>query len=95
MTNVTVCADDFGLISGIAAGILACLEPCGSVYELHDCACLWLDRAPELRPFAEIADIGLHFTLTDLNPVRARRSWPLTGAFRRSLRAEPVTSAAR
>jgi predicted glycoside hydrolase/deacetylase ChbG (UPF0249 family) len=29
----------------------------------------WLDRAAELRPFAGIADIGLHFTLTDLEPV--------------------------
>ena len=28
-------------------------------------------RAAELRPFAGIADIGLHFTLTDLEPVGA------------------------
>jgi predicted glycoside hydrolase/deacetylase ChbG (UPF0249 family) len=31
----------------------------------------WLDRAAELRPFAGIADIGPHFTLTDLEPVGA------------------------
>jgi chitin disaccharide deacetylase len=31
----------------------------------------WMDRAAELRPFVEIADIGFHFTLTDLEPVGA------------------------
>jgi chitin disaccharide deacetylase len=72
MTNVTVCADDFGLTSGISSGILACLER----RRISATSCMtarptWLDRAAELRPFAGIADIGLHFTLTDLEPVGA------------------------
>jgi len=72
MTNVTVCADDFGLTSGISSGILACLER----RRISATSCMtarapWLDRAAELRPFGRIADIGLHFTLTDLEPVGA------------------------
>ena|SRR5215813_11028943 len=72
MTNVTVCADDFGLTSGISSGILACLERRRiSATSCMTARATWLDRAAELRPFGGIADIGLHFTLTDLEPVGA------------------------
>jgi len=70
MTNVTVCADDFGLTSGISSGILECLERRRiSATSCMTARAAWLDWAAELRPFAEIADIGLHFTLTDHEPV--------------------------
>ena len=72
MTNVTVCADDFGLTSGISSGILTCLERRRiSATSCMTARATWLDRVAELRPFAGIADIGLHFTLTDLEPIGA------------------------
>jgi predicted glycoside hydrolase/deacetylase ChbG (UPF0249 family) len=70
MTSVTVCADDFGLTSGISSGILECLER----RRISATSCIttrsaWLERAGELRPFAATADIGLHFIITDLEPI--------------------------
>src|SRR6266851_68881 len=70
MTNVTVCADDFGMTSGISSGILECLERRRiSATSCMTARATWLDRAAELRPFAGTADIGLHFTITDLEPI--------------------------
>jgi YdjC-like protein len=86
MTNVTVCADDFGLTSGISSGILACLERRRiSATSCMTARAAWMDRAAELRPFVEIADIGLHFTLTDLEPVGAASILAPHGRLRRSL----------
>ena len=99
MTNVTVCADDFGLTSGISSGILACLER----RRISATSCMaaratWLDRAAELRPFAGIADIGLHFTLTDLEPVGGGAdpgpSRPLSAALSRAAAVIDPASAA-
>ena len=70
MTNVTVCADDFGLTSGISSGILECLQH----RRVSATSCIttrpaWLNWSAELRSFAATADVGLHFTLTDLEPI--------------------------
>jgi chitin disaccharide deacetylase len=47
MTNVTVCADDFGLTSGISSGILACLERGRiSATSCITARATWLDRPP-------------------------------------------------
>jgi predicted glycoside hydrolase/deacetylase ChbG (UPF0249 family) len=40
--------------------------PTDQCYELHNYA---FSMAGELRPFAATADIGLHFTITDLEPI--------------------------
>ena len=86
MTNVTVCADDFGLTSGISSGILAYLER----RRISATSCMtarptWLDRAAELRPFAGTPTSDFISPLQTLSPSGRRRSWPLTAAFRRFL----------
>src|SRR5437867_881767 len=70
MGAVTVCADDFGLTPGICSGIVQCLEQ----QRISATSCMtvrkaWREWAPALRPFGGAADIGLHFTLTDHEPV--------------------------
>jgi predicted glycoside hydrolase/deacetylase ChbG (UPF0249 family) len=69
MTVVTVCADDFALTPGVSAGILSCLNR----QRISATSCMtgtpaW-HWATALRPFIRTADIGLHFTLTDHEPV--------------------------
>jgi predicted glycoside hydrolase/deacetylase ChbG (UPF0249 family) len=70
VASVTVCADDFGLTPGVCSGILACLE--GRRISATSCMTIrvaWREWAAALRPFGRSADVGLHFTLTDHEPL--------------------------
>lgn len=60
-------ADDFGLAQGIDAAILTLLQRgrLSGVSAMTN-APLWKMDGPRLAAFAEAADIGLHFTLTEL-----------------------------
>jgi chitin disaccharide deacetylase len=66
MKRVVVCADDFGLTTGVSSGILACLER--KVISATSCMTLsasWPEMSRHLRKFVGSYDIGLHLTLTD------------------------------
>jgi chitin disaccharide deacetylase len=63
--ELILCADDYGLSPGVGAGIRALLD----AGRLNATSCMtnspdWPAEAVLLRPFAERASIGLHFTLT-------------------------------
>lgn len=65
LPGLILCADDYGLSPGVGAGIRALLD----AGRLNATSCMtnspdWPAEAALLRPFAERASIGLHFTLT-------------------------------
>lgn len=65
-----LCADDYGLAPGVGRGIRALIDQ----GRLSATSCMtagpfWAAEAALLRPLADRADIGLHFTLTDQAPV--------------------------
>lgn len=67
---VILCADDYGLAPGIGIAIRDLLGR----GRLSATGCMtispfWPSEAPALKPFADTADIGLHFTLTDQRPL--------------------------
>lgn len=67
--SLTLCADDFGLATGIDDAILDLIER----RRLSAVSCLvvgrsWLRSAPFLCRYAGEVEIGLHFTLTHLAP---------------------------
>lgn len=79
--RIVLTADDYGLSEGIDEGIVRLLgDGRLSAVSVMSTAPLWPSHAAALRPFADVADIGLHFALTEVPTVRSelRRS---SGAF--------------
>ncbi len=67
---IVVCADDFGLDSGISQSILHLVEQ----RRISAVSCMvngkdWEKSARHLRAFRDEIDIGLHLTLTELTPL--------------------------
>lgn len=77
-----LCADDYGLSAGISAAIRALL----AAGRLSATSCMsaaphWPEAAAALRDFRGAADIGLHFTLSELRPLGAMPRLAPTGDF--------------
>jgi predicted glycoside hydrolase/deacetylase ChbG (UPF0249 family) len=71
-TPFVLCADDYGLSPGVSSAIRDLIDR----RRLSATSCMtltpfWADHAAWLRPYADKADIGLHFTLTDHPPLGA------------------------
>jgi predicted glycoside hydrolase/deacetylase ChbG (UPF0249 family) len=83
---LTVCADDFGLSPGVSRGILRL----AGRERLNAVSCLtgmahWRSAAPALRDLPASVDVGLHFNLTEGDPLSAelRRHWARLPALQR------------
>lgn len=81
-TNIILCADDYGLSPGVGVGIRHLIDQ----GRLTATGCMtvspfWPDEAGRLAPLAGKADIGLHFTLTDHQPLGAMPSLAPEGRF--------------
>lgn len=68
--RLILCADDYAIAPGVSRAIRRLLE----TGRLTATSCMaasrfWPAEAPALRPWAERADIGLHLTLTNLQPL--------------------------
>lgn len=68
--SVILCADDYGLSPGVGTAIRALIER----GRLTATSCMtvcpfWPEEAPKLKPLADMADVGLHLTLTDQAPL--------------------------
>lgn len=79
---VTLCADDYAVTPGTSAAIRRLL----SVGRLSATSCMavapgWSGDAAALRPFRAVADIGLHFTLTEFAPLGPMPRTAPGGAF--------------
>jgi chitin disaccharide deacetylase len=82
--RIVLCADDYGQAPAISQGILALLEK----ERLSATSCMvnrsyWLEHAGWLKPYLGKADIGLHFNLTDGEPVSAEYRAAYGNAFPR------------
>lgn len=69
---VVLCADDFALSPGVSQAIITLLE--GERLSATSCMTLttgWPHLAPLLRSLTHRVDLGLHLTLTALNPLGA------------------------
>jgi len=76
--RIVLCADDYGLSPAISRGIRELL----SQRRLSATSCMvvypeFASDGPELRPFFDLADIGLHLTLTASRPLASllRDGW--------------------
>jgi predicted glycoside hydrolase/deacetylase ChbG (UPF0249 family) len=76
---LAVCADDFGLSPGISQGIARLAQ----AQRLTSISCLanathWRHGAPLLKDLPPSVDVGLHFNLTEGEPLsrELRRVWP-------------------
>lgn len=70
LSAITLCADDYGLAPGVSAAIRALIAQ----GRLQATGCMtgsphWPEAAPLLRPLEDMADIGVHLTLTDQAPL--------------------------
>lgn len=75
-------ADDFGLSAGIDRGILELLGRGRlSAVSAMASAPLWPQDGAALASFADVADLGLHFTLTEIAPPSAALRRPDGAAF--------------
>lgn len=77
--TLALCADDFGLSPGVSGGIARLAH----AQRLSAVSCLvngphWRSGAPLLRTLPASVDVGLHFNLTDGEPLSAelRGEWP-------------------
>lgn len=64
--RITLCADDFALSESISQGIVSLIKK----QRLSATSCMttearWQQDAPLLTPLVDLADIGLHFNLTE------------------------------
>ena len=67
---VLLCADDYGLSLGVGEGIRKLIRAGRLTATSVMTVCpFWPEEAARLRPLAERADVGLHFTLTDQHPL--------------------------
>jgi predicted glycoside hydrolase/deacetylase ChbG (UPF0249 family) len=76
---LALCADDFGLSAGVSRGIVRLARQ----GRLNAVSCLanakaWPGEAPRLADLPGDVDVGLHFNLTEGEPLSAelRRHWP-------------------
>ncbi|MBC7958060.1 MAG: ChbG/HpnK family deacetylase [Cytophagales bacterium] len=76
---LTLCADDFGLSSGISRGIAMLAR----AQRLSAVSCItnaphWREAAPLLRELPATVTVGLHFNLTEGQPLSRElaREWP-------------------
>jgi hypothetical protein len=100
MKTLALCADDFGMSSGVSTRI-AQLAGRGRI---NATSCLtnaahWTSTAPMLKDLPDAVDMGLHFNLTEGVPLSAelRREWPQMPALpqliaRAHLRALPLAA---
>jgi chitin disaccharide deacetylase len=76
---LTLCADDFGLLPNISAGIarLAHAQRLSAV-SCRTSSKHWISTAPWLRELPQHVDLGLHFNLTEGQPLtpRLKEIWP-------------------
>jgi len=77
--TLTLCADDFGISPGVSQ-VIARLAQAGRI---NASSCLtnashWRANAPLLKDLPDAVDIGLHFNLSEGEPLSAelRRVWP-------------------
>jgi predicted glycoside hydrolase/deacetylase ChbG (UPF0249 family) len=69
--RVVLNADDFGISSAVDEGILGLLAQGRlSALSVMSAAPLWKADGSRLAPFRHNADIGLHFSLTEIPPLR-------------------------
>lgn len=87
---LAVCADDFGLSPGISQGIARLAR----AQRLNGISCLanamhWRSGAPLLKDLPPGVDVGLHFNLTEGEPLSPdlRRVWPRLPSLARLLAA--------
>lgn len=70
MKHILLCADDYGQNIAISQAILALLEKkCLSATSCMTTSPQWMISAKGLKPFCAQADIGLHFNLTEGQPL--------------------------
>lgn len=79
---VTLCADDYAVTPGTSAAIRRLLN----LGRLTATSCMsvsphWPSEGVALRPFRAVADIGLHFTLTEFGPLGPMPRTAPGGAF--------------
>jgi hypothetical protein len=93
-----LCADDFGLSAGVSRGIAALARQ----GRLQAISCLtgvpaWRENAPLLRDLPSGVDIGLHFNLTEGEPLspELRARWPRFPALPRLIAAAHVGAVPR
>lgn len=72
LRTIVLCADDYGLSPAVSRGIRELLH----MRRLSATSCMvvfpeFKEEGPQLSPFLESADIGLHFTLTADKPLRS------------------------
>jgi len=70
MKYIVLCADDYGLNTSVSQGIIELLK----AKRLSAVSCLttspeWAEQAPWLKSYHEQADMGLHFNLTEGQPL--------------------------
>jgi predicted glycoside hydrolase/deacetylase ChbG (UPF0249 family) len=91
--HLVICADDYGISPAVSLGIRQLIEA-GRLSATGAMTCMpsWAVEAPALLPLAGRVDVGLHFTLTDQQPLGAvpglapqGRFLPIGGVLRRSL----------
>ncbi len=70
LRRLIICADDYGISPGVSLGIRQLAEA-GRISATGAMTCMpaWPEEAPLLRPLAEQVAVGLHFTLTDQQPL--------------------------
>ena len=73
--RVELCADDYGIAPGVGVAVRELL----GLRRLSAVSCMtvtrfWPDEARRLRDFTGQGDFGLHFTLTDLEPLGTLRA---------------------
>src|ERR1043165_5033152 len=93
MSSLMLCADDFGLSAGVSRGIAALAQQ----GRLQAISCLtgmpaWRDSALLLRELPSAVEIGLHFNLTEGEPLspELRARWPRFPALSRLIAAAHV-----
>lgn len=70
MKKVTICADDYGQNAFISQAILTLVKKNRlSATSCMTTSLLWSEHAEWLKPVADSIDIGLHFNLTEGNPL--------------------------
>jgi predicted glycoside hydrolase/deacetylase ChbG (UPF0249 family) len=68
--TISLCADDYGLSPAVGDGIRQLIEDGRiSATNCMTCSPFWPAESDLLRPLADRAEIGLHFTLTALSPL--------------------------
>ena len=91
--RLVICADDYGISPAVSLGIRQLIEA-GRLSATGAMTCMpsWAAEAPALLPLADRVDVGLHFTLTDQQPLGNApslaadgRFLPIGGLLRRSL----------